>query len=254
MQSRYTVWLNDVSMESLDPTAICVSDIAYKAIQPKWQGARLMGRDGQYSYDGCVESNAVVVTFMVRHYSTSRRQDTVQEIARWAVSGGALQTSDRPGQQLQVRCTQLPAVSSAMRWTDELQVEFTAYDDPYWRDIVATTAEIGNGDTGTLNNPGLLPTQVEVKATALDAITGLWVSVGDTKIELANTGIGADRWVDIRYTPEHHILEIMRSDGTSLLHKRTAESSDDLIAQPGNNEIKCSTGISCVFSVKGAWV
>lgn len=254
MTSRYTVWLNDVSLESLDPAAVYISDIAYEALAPEWQNDRYMGRDGSYSYDGGIEKNVVTVTFEVRHYNTVRRQEAVQEIAKWAADGGWLQTSDRPGQQLRVRCTRLPGIGSVMRWTDTLQVEFTAFELPYWQDIIPRTAEIEDGETGTLFNPGVRPAWVEVKVTAQKAITGFTVSVGDTEIQLTNISVSKDAWVDIRYTADRHILEIVRSDGTSLLHKRTAASDDDLIAQPGNNEIECSADVSCVFSVKGVWV
>ena len=91
--------------------------------------------------------------------------------------------------------------------------------------------------------------------TAGASVTGFTVTCGGTSITLESLSLSNNDVVNIRYTEDHHILEIKKGT-TSLLNKRTAASSDDLIAQPGTNAVSftCSASATCKFIAKGAYL
>lgn len=248
---RYEVWLNDNALSAVDP-AIVITDIAYGTVSRQYSNARIAGRAGSYSSGGYISGNVTQVSFMVRRYSTRERQDAVQRIIAWASNDGWLKTSDRVGKKIWVRCSKLPAVTSVLRWTDVLSVEFTAYDYPYWQDD-ARTVELSASETGTFYSSSAFDMDVEAEVTATEAITSFSIAVGDTSITLSDISIAANGKVSISYTDDHHILQI-KSGTTSLLLKRTG--SDDLKAHPGANTIgfTASGSATCKLIFKGVSV
>lgn len=254
MRSRYEVWLNDVALSSLDPD-IYVADIAYQAAPRTYEKSKLAGRDGAYSGRGYMESNGVIVSFAVRKYSTQERMRAVQAVCAWCSGGGWLKASDRILQRMYVRCTELPTVTSAMRWTENLSVEFTAFDYPYWQDTVAQTHVLDAGDEETMSVVTALPAAVEATVTAAAAVTEIEIDVGDTGFVFTGLEMTAGDTLEISYTDEHHILQV-RSGNTSLLDKRTAQSSDDLIAVHGANAVSFTAdgNATCTLRVKGVYV
>ena len=249
---RYAVWLNGLSLADID-RQIYITDIAYTPQQLRYTTNKLMGRDGQYSGKDSIESNAVTVTFMLRQYDTARRQSVLQDIVKWAVGGGVLTTSDRPGQQLRVKTTRLPGITSVMRWTDTLTLEFTAYDMPYWQDIAPQTAQAEYQQDGQLYCPGVRPAFVEATVTTDAALAEFTLTCGDTHITLEGLTLAQGATVTVSYTADHNLLQIT-SGGQSLLAYRTEDSDDDLIANPGMNTVSVSASITATFSVKGVWV
>lgn len=253
MISRYEVWINDVALSSVDPD-IYITDISYPTVSRGYDTSAHAGQDGAYTGKARTESNGVSVAFMVRKYGTSERMAAVQAICAWCVDGGWVKTSDRPGQRMYVRCTRLPAVSSVMRWTDTVTVDFVAHDFPFWTDVVPQEKTLASGASGTMNVVTLMDAPVEAVITATEALTGFTLTVGDTAITLSGITVAAQGTVEISYTDDHHILQIKSGD-TSLLDKRTAASSDDLLAKRGANAVAyTSTGASsCEIRVKGVW-
>jgi phage-related protein len=254
MISRYAVWLNDVSLAEVDPT-IYVSDIGYNPSAPKFNSSRLGGRDGQYSGADYIEKNVITVSFEIHEYHTARRQEIAQDVANWASNGGWLKTSDRVSQKIYVKPTRFPAVSSVMRWTENLTVEFTAFDFPYWQDEEPQTVTLENGGTGELFVSGVRPTAAEMALTASANISSINVQVGASRLILSDLGAVSGDVITVSYTDEHHILEI-KKNGASILNKRTAASNDDLIVAPGLNAVSFSAdgGATCTISVRGVYL
>lgn len=254
MKSRYIVLLNGVSLNSLDEN-IYVSDISYQAIAPKSETWQLGSRNGAYSGNSRIDKNTVTISFQLRHYNTGNRQRTLQQIIRWAQIGGWLQTSDRQEQHMYVKCTRFPAITSALRWLDILSIEFTAFEYPYWVDRAETRLSFDGNGTKSLYVPGVCASDVEAVVTALSAVTEITLSCGDTNINLTGLSLSENDTVTLSYTEQKHILEI-KAGNTSLLDKRTPESSDDLIAQPGENEFSFSAdgSATCVFLIRGCWL
>ena len=263
MISRYSVSLGNVSLAGLDEN-IYVSDISYQAASPSRSTNQIAARDGQYSGENEHFSEAkVAVTFMARAYDTADRQEIIQKVAAWAAGGGWLTTSDRPGQRLYVVCTRYPAVTSVMRWTENLSLEFTAFDYPFWTDTTATEVTLtssGSKATKTLTLGGVRNSFVEATVTAGAAITTLEFGCGSTAIKLTGLSIANEETVRIRYENKHHTLWIHKGDyfsnATSLMDKRTTDSSDDLVAAVGANTVtfKANASASCVFRGRGVYL
>jgi len=256
MTSRYDVWLNGVALSSIDP-CIYVSNIAYQAPTVTRHPTKIAARDGQYAGQvKTIDTAKITVNFVARAYSTVERQRVVQNVVSWASKGGILQATDRAGQFIRVETTRLPAVASVLGWTDVLTVEFQAFDYPFWQDETPTTTSVDSGETGTLYVPGSWTSDIEVEITATEALTEAEIICGDSIIVLEGLSIAAGGKIVICYTADHHILEIKDGAGNSLLDKRTAESSDDLRADPGSVAVAVEADGSavCTFKAKGAYL
>lgn len=251
MISRYAAWLNDEALNLVNPN-IYVADISYSPMERKWNTTRLGSRNGVYSTGDYLESNSVTIAFELREYDTAKRQSAMQDIIRWCADGGWLQTSDRPLQRIYVRCTRLPAVTSVMKWTDIITIEFTAFDLPYWQYLIPNTAQLSDSVHEELFNPGAFPANVTAEITAGAAITGIALHCADTEITLTGLTVASGDKITVSYTDDHHLLEIKQGN-TSILSKRTAGSSDDLTAAPGLNEVWFTADgtAGCVMSVRG---
>ena len=255
MMSRYRVWLDDASIEEISPQ-IYVSDISYAAASPSFTASRIGMTDGQRTGDGDYYDVAmIVVSFAIREYNTAARQAILQNVAAWAAKGGWLKTSDRPDQMIYVRCNKLPAISSVLRWTQSLSIEFAAYDFPFWVDTNPITVELNDGDEEDIFVPGIRAVYVEATIIPAETMTNFSLECGDTFMEIDEISIPANQAITISYTADHHILKI-ESGGVSLLNKRTPASDDDLMLGPGTGTVYFDTATSavCTISVRGVYV
>lgn len=252
MMSRYEVLLNDIPLSSID-SMIYVSDIGYTPIALQYSTSRIAGLDGVRTTGKRLETNRIAVAFELRQYRTEKRQNALQAIIKWCASGGWLETSDRPGQHIYVKCSRFPAVASALRWLDSLTIEFTAFDYPYWTDKIANVVTVASGSSDTLYLPGAFPSFVEAVITPSGAITGFTLGCSGTSIQITDVSITTP--ITLTYTEEHHLLHI-QTYGIPILDKRTAASDDDLIAMPGNNTVSFSAvgSASCEFSARGVYL
>lgn len=253
MNSRFDVLLNDVSLRSVHD-GICITDISYPSVPPEVSVAQFAGRDGGYVVGKRKSQSTVTVSFEIHLYDTKERQSVCQQIISWAKGGGKLQTSDRVDQYLQCVCTRFPSVESALKWTDAMTIEFTAYAVPYWQDLYATeTTLTGAEATGAVFVPGNAETVSNVEITASNAITALTVGFGSTSITLSGLTVAQGDVITFSHD-ENGILSI-KQGATSLLNKRTASSSDDLKADCGNIPVSvtASASVTAKFSAKGVW-
>lgn len=257
MISRYSVWLNDVSLAEISPS-IYVSDIGYQAASVARNTSRLAATDGEYSGNSeYFAPNKITVSFVVREYNTQRRQEVIQNVIAWAANVGWLKTSDRFGQKIYVKMSRLPIVTSVMSWLDVLSVEFTAFDYPFWQDENALSITLNQGENGEIWVNGEHSTCVEVEATAQANITTMSFVCNGKSIVLEGLTLENGDKVKIMYTDEHHIQRIFKGDSftvsNSLLDKRTPTSVDDLIANVGNNTFSFAADgdASCVYYIKG---
>lgn len=257
MISRYEVWLNGNALSEVSPY-IYISDISYSPGVIARSANKISGQDGQYSGRGRGYTGAATISINVevRSYSTTLRQSIVQDMTLWASSGGWLKASDRDGQKIYVKPTRFPAVASVRNWTDPVTIEFTAFDYPFWIGTESKTASIANGDTENVFFPGVYPACVSLSIACEDTVTELQVQVADTVLALDGLSLAQGDSVIVSYTDEHHILKVEDGNGVSLLNKRTAASSDELIAQPGYNEVSFTADGDAVCNViaKGVYL
>lgn len=258
MESRTRVWLNSIGLQDIDPT-IHIRDVAYAAPKistgilsnAKYNGGRVTRQR--------LDSTEVTVNFEVHEYNTAMRQHIVQRIVAWAMPGGVLTCGDRPGQRLRVICTQPPAVTSALKWTSELSITFSAVSLPFWEDTDPTVLSLnGTSATGQLFGAGSAAdpfVECTVKPVS-GAITALTVTAGDTQIALSGLTVASGKAVLIGYDDDH-IQYIRDENGNGLLSRRTATSDDDLMIPAGKfSQVGYTANLSCIaeFRVRGLYL
>lgn len=253
MKSRYDAWLNDVALSSLNEE-LYVSDISCQPPQFTYTVHNYAGRNGGHVTAKRTNELTVTISFELHLYGTQSRQDACAEIVSWAKDGGKLQISDRHDQYLQCVCTKFPSIESALRWTDTLTVEFTAYDVPYFQSSVPVKATgVGGEEEARVFVPGNAEATAEVTVTVLEPITTLTVGVGGKMIELTGLDLSENDEV-IFYHDDYGILHISTNE-TAILPHRTALSADDLKAPCGTLELFCSSDgeVSADFQIRGGW-
>lgn len=251
MRTRYTCSLNGMALDGLDE-AIYILDIAES---PPAMHAETVARPlGSGSHVLRMErtSLSVRVSFAIREYDVARRKAVCSKVAAWACRGGLLTVGDRPDQRLRVRCTGLPVIASALRWTEALSVVFTAFEAPFWEaeQPVSVSAGASAAISAQLYVPGAGGSawlDAELNCSGVATVT-----VATSLSSITLTGVSGT----VRMHHDEGVLAI-DGGGTSLLTHRTADSSDDLLVVPGEkNTIRVSSSgtVSAVFSTRGCFL
>ncbi|MBQ8202215.1 MAG: hypothetical protein IJZ74_10685 [Clostridia bacterium] len=252
MITRYACALNQIPLDSLD-TCIHITDLT--ELSPKHRivtaatpgnGLRLLRRTR--------DSLTVRVSFILHEYDTVRRRNVLQKVYAWASPGGTLTVSDRPGQQLTVICEKLPAMS-ALTWLDEMSIDFTACEIPFWEASQRTA--VTTSDNALLTLPGTAdecPVSCTVVNTGDAAFTTLTLTVGDTSMTFTGLSVAAG---------ESFLLNVndgclsAKTGDTSVLLSRTDDSSDLLLACAGK-EVSVSAAadqpVVATFSARGRYL
>lgn len=253
MISRYRVWMNGQALDEMDGS-ICITDIREKT--PKMQAETCDRADGMGTrlLRMARQSLSVTVRFSVREYDTAKRREVLNQVRAWAKEG-YLQTSDRPGLRLYVVCEKLPNADSALRWTDDVEMTLTAYDCPWWEEESPVQATYsGSAGSATLANAGTADSVLDADITCYGVVDSMRISTGGRAFALQGLGMLHGDKVLIGHD-ERGILSIRNGSGESLMAKRTAESADELVLSPGDNEITFTADASCtaVFSTRGRY-
>ncbi|MGN1369639.1 MAG: hypothetical protein ACI4WX_12285 [Aristaeellaceae bacterium] len=252
MKTRYSVWMDGISLHDIDPS-IYILDIqeqtpkleAHTASKGMGDGMRLLRIQRQ--------SLSVGIRFAIRERDTERRRDICSRVIAWA-RDGYLTTSDRPGQRLRVACTRFPTAESALKWTATLEMLFTAYDMPWWEAETPSSATYsGAHGNVVLNVDGYAESLLEASVTAEGEVSSMTIHANGGTFTFADLGLAAGDEMTISHD-ERGILSIMKGD-TSMLGKRTAASADELTVNPGGNTIYFTADASCtaVFSARGRY-
>lgn len=250
MITRHRVWLDGQGLGEVDP-AIIVTDIIEAEPEMYFATAARAKGDGLTVTRRSRRSLSVTVRFLIREYDPLRRSAVLEKVHRWAM-GKTLTLSHRPGQELTVVVDVLPALSSALKWTGELALTFTAYAQPYWHSAIPAVLAANSGSLYVEGTAPAAPTDVSITLTG--AASTLTVRVADAAITLAGLSLPAGSVIAFTHD-EQGLLHIACGD-TPLLPFRTAASSDDLLAVPGKfNALSCTGDqpVKATFSIKGVW-
>ena len=254
MITRYSVWLNGQGLQDIDP-CVYITDVQEDAPEESLTTVSGM-RNGTRLIHRIRESLSVTVTFMIREYDTARRKAVADRIRAWAQDGW-LSVSDRPGQQLYVTCDRLPAVSSSLKWTDRLQLTFTAYERPFWLETQPVTAAFsGNAGTVGIRPLGNMPCLLEgsISNASASVLNALTLRTGGAFFTFAPLNLAPGASLEISYD-EKGLLHARIGD-TPVLHLRTAASADDLWLQPRESNtvsIEADRAVSAVIRARGVW-
>lgn len=206
-----------------------------------------------------------------------RRAEIASMITAWANKGGWLTVNTRPGVGLRVRPGQTPGQGSSLRWQEDITISLTAYEIPYWEEEgLGATISFGtewddavgmyvgsrvirpNGNTGTVPVTCFAFNMAE----ATTPLTHLKIVVDHTMMEFEDMYIDGGGvlggWFEIAYD-ENGLLNIrnIKSEDSSLMRYRTAESNDDLLARCNkDNQIHVYSDamVNITFYAKGRWL
>lgn len=243
--------LNGASLSALDPR-IRVVDVIETAPQRRRQTAD-HPRCGMFLLRQTRQHLGVQVRFLLQEEDVVQRRTLMQKVLAWAEPGGLLTTSDRPGQQLHVVCAASPSVS-ALSWLDELTVEFRAYRLPWWES--AAPVSVTTADTAGLTVPGQgeAPVSAEVVNTGADTLTALTLAAGQTRMTFEGLALPAGSAFRLDFADGFLTAAI---DGASVLHGRTDDSDDWLLAPCGQPCQVCVTAdqpVRAAFSARGRYL
>lgn len=176
------------------------------------------------------EAIAVEVRFCIHEEDPVRRREVMSKVIAWAGKGGLLTTSDRPGLRLTVRCTKLPELS-AQDWTAEMALCFTSANMPWWES--STPITVSGDDILTMDVPGDAP-QTVAEAVVINAgatvVTELRLNCHITEMVFRDIALAPGSFFSLMYGSGHLLAWV---DGESVLHHRTAQSSDELLLPCG---------------------
>lgn len=217
----------------------------------------------------------VTVTFELHIYNTADRFAVCQLIKTLCSKGGTVTTSDRPGQALyNCVCEQYPEIDSSRDWTAPLTLVMSAYAFPYWQNTSDTVKSMTSKKTSaTMSVPGNAPkcrVVCEVVAKAAFQPSGqmvdltaslLTLTVGSTKLYI-NYPMKLNNYLLIDTDSNNNLRARVYENKTnmklieSILFYIRADSSDKLLAVPGNNTVAVEAvkEVAVSFKVKGAWL
>lgn len=228
MSNRFSCALNGVSAESVD-ASICVTDLTELPPRRRVSSVPMPGH-GLRILKRVRESLTVRVSFVIREYDPVLRRDAARRLHAWADSGGWLTVSDRPGLRLQVVCETLPALS-ALCWTDELQLDFTAFGIPFWE--LEEETEASTDSTASLLLPGdadECPVDADVVNQGSGTLTTVSLQCGRTRMTFDGLSLLPGEALLVKCSGDVFCAE---AAGASVLMHRTGDSSDMLLADGG---------------------
>lgn len=257
MITRYSVALNGVQLDALD-AAIVITDIQYDPPSREILSSRNAGGDGARYRRTRTNSASVVVQFEIHEQDIQRRQDVCEAVQRWCLPGGHLTTGDRPCKRLAVICERPPVVDSALRWTGKLNITFTACSVPFWQDAWPVRIGVSAGAPASLYVPGnAANAMVDVSLTNKGAsvITQADIAADETAFHFSGLQLAAGQTLEIGH--DFDGLPYAKVGEASVLHLRTAASSDDLRMRPmrsGSVSAGTDGNASATFCVRGLYL
>lgn len=259
MITRFTCWMDGQGLHDLDP-CLLITDIAESAADRSFM--TVAGPDGLHLNRVIRRSLSVAVTFVIRERSPMRRAALMDKVMAWA-SGRVLTVGHRPDQQLRCQCTGLPDPGSALKWHAPLTMQFTAFAVPYWeaaRPAAAWITPAASQGSTALLTPGTAPAPVDglIINQSGATVNALTLACGETSFAFTDLGLADGERLLIDHDDECRLqLTILGDASRSVMGKRTGDSHDELICQPGRaNAITLAADqpVSVKCTVRGRWL
>ena len=267
-EKRFEATLGGVDFSTLADELVLV-DIVENPVQMDTQTVPLAWGEGLRRIRNARKSLSVELHFAIRTQDVVRRAEIRDLVAGWVGNGGALKVNYRPDRVLYVKDDTPPALGSSLNWTELIVLTLTAYAVPYWQSenpttIAINTKTLDSGENWFANvfHPEGNAGNVKVDGTLVNSGTGplthLRILCGNTFFEFDGMNVAAGMPILISY--EDGILAVKDffnfSGDQNLLRFRTAESSDDLLAIPNqdnNLQISADQPITGNMSARGTW-
>lgn len=266
---KVSIQLNGVDLIDAVPSAI-IHALSVEPAAVKSQYSEL-AKGGRLRQSFLRQSISVRLEVQFRAIGNPiKRAEAVDALNAWAMGGGKLTLSNRPGKCLFVECEK-PASEGSLYASDAVaSVVLTANVVPFWQAETPTTAETSYMHQGELlasmNMPGTTDTEMSAEIIVGDGpLYNLTVSTPKSSMTFAGETVTnedgtteqkplaeADTTFKLFY--ENGALRILSGE-TSAFRFRSAESADDLILSPGENmvHITADAPVTVRLSAHGRW-
>lgn len=248
------VFCNGQSLETVS-SLILIRDIVDGVPQTELNYGENPGRPGQRLLMRRRVSRKVNIVFAIRELrDLAKRADIVDWANAWA-KDGVLKISNRRHQKLRVICAERAAIQKPRDYTEEFTISFEA-PWPYWEEEnPAKLTLTGASASGTLTCVGSAPSLARATITPTGGtLTSMTLELGESLITLNSLSIASGAALTIEYD-ERNLLRISSGEN-QLLSKRTEDSTDDLMAQPGLNHAAFTANTACTVNLEvcGSWL
>lgn len=251
MRTRQDAWLNGLALSAANPL-ILVQNVIENTPKSSQKTVIRPGTNGLFLTENRVDCREIMIEFGIRErLDYAARAAAVGVAAAWGRAGGWLEIAQRPGQQIWVVMTAMPALGKPSEWNKTISMTLTAYAFPYWIERIGNRAQsVGAGtDTElTLSVGGTEPTMLEAVITPTAALHTVSISVDDgSAFELDGLTVAAETPLTITVDP--YRLLTVTANGTGLLSKRSDTCFNPLSLTPGQHTVQVETDVNCAVAL-----
>lgn len=205
-------------------------------------------------------SREIRVQFAVLTSDFTERTRILSDVTAWAMAGKCLEIADRPGQLLQVVCTETPLTAGKRKWTELCEMTFTAYGLPFWEDRfpVKVTAKAVTDETLHIRPTGnvqQLPLCCMVTPVG-SPLTSLTIAANGAEMAFAGLAVPAGKSFVIDYSEGVLTASWTDSDGHAVpcLAFRAGSEGIQLNARQDNAvRITANTACDVTLSARGRY-
>lgn len=246
--------LGGVYLDAQD-TSIIIRGIDIGVPHESMSAVNRMGGVGQRVTVQHWEYLDVNITFAIDKKKTdlSGRKTVFDKAIKWAMAKGWLTVNFISGRRLYIDKVILPNAGDLWDWKSGYTITLRAMSIPFWQDTEATSTT-----EGYITVPGVMQTvcDASIVNNGNGTINDLSVRIGDSVFNFENLGLIAGESLEISHSNDG-ILSIKIKNGDEYRNaygKRTTDSSDDLVVEPGDRSITITGGTTTkTVSCRGRW-
>lgn len=253
----YYIALDGVPLASVSPLIRIADVIELRPERTTNLQARLQ-TPGSLLVRDHIASREVRVQFTVLTSDLAQRTRILSDVTAWAMNGRLLEIADRPGQQLQVRCTETPQTMSKRKWTELCELTFTAHAVPFWEDRFPMTVSADTVTEETLHirptgNVHKCPLRCSITPES-SALTSLTIAANGAEMAFSGLAVPVGKTLVIDYQEGVLVAFWTDTDGSRIpyLSCRTGSEGIPLNARQDNAvHIAANTACMLQISAKG---
>lgn len=195
------------------------------------------------------ESVDITIRFSIhaRRDAMAERHEVFEKIVLWANRGGWLTTSERPLRRIRVFLAQAPAAGDMWQWTNIYALTFRSCGNPYWQELYPSELQtpMSGSITKALGVPGNAagPIEFSFRNTGGGTVDSFDITAGGYSIHLRGLGLASGQTLTLDHADDgERYVQRIRIGSRSVLGCRTADSHDELMAEPGSVQVTASGG------------
>lgn len=248
----YLVSLDDYSLSDVSNLVRVTDVIELQPGRTTTTKERLCG-PGSFVVRDHINTKQVRIQCAILTSDPIKRSAALSAITAWAMNGKWLKIGDRPGQQLQVICTDMPQTMSKRKWTELCEMTFTAFAIPHWEDVLPTeeTAQLQSGEISIIAPGNVQQTPLRFTITPTGGtLTSLSIAANGAEMSFSGLAIPAGDSLQADYLEGILTAKWTASEGeeTPCLQYRTGAEFIPLLAGR-TNTVHVTADVSCSVTI-----